>query len=367
MTANFSITSVAATFHTPNSSTLLTTLNSEPHCVDHGALQSPLAVLYSIIFILGLAGNLASLWVFFCVHTKKNSVRVFLINVAFADLLLVVCLPFRILYHSKGNVWHLHPTFCKVVGNLFYMNMYISVVLLGLISVDRYLKIHRDAEMPRRLQNTKWSVALCTAVWTTTFVVSLVLLMSNSQSQQSQLNRCFHYKQLMNEKWKAYINISVLVVFWLVFISLIVSYGKIARKLQKRSQEKPDLPNAACYTRTAKKSFFILFLFTVCFVPYHIVRVFYIKTQITDTSCHWRSVVDKANEVALLLSAFNSCLDPVMYFLLSSSVRKQVLRLVSSVLCLRVSAGVSGSSSSAETEGTNRRAGRRQISAYSAV
>lgn len=97
-----------------------------------------------------------------------------------------------------------------------------------------------------------------------------------------------------------------MVVFWLTFISLVVSYGKIALKLQRASQEKPGLPNALHYARTARKSFFILFLFTVCFVPYHMVRVFYIKTQITNASCFWQGVADRANEVALLFSALTA-------------------------------------------------------------
>ncbi|XP_076011439.1 putative G-protein coupled receptor 34b [Genypterus blacodes] len=312
--------------------------------LDDSSLQLPLAILYSLLFVLGLIGNLLALWVFFCVQSKKNSIRVFLINTAFADLLLVVCLPFRILYHSQGNIWELHPTLCKVVGNLFYMNMYISITLLGLISVDRNLKIHRGAGMQRKLHTTRWSSIICAAVWFAAFATILMFLMSENHSET---NRCFHYKQLHNVKWKAYINLSIVVVFWIVFVSLAVSYWRIAHKLLRTSRQKPDLPNAARYTRTAWKSFFILFLFTICFVPYHVVRVFYIKSQITDTSCFWRGVADKANEVALLFSALNSCLDPVLYFLLSSSVRKEVLRLLSNVLHVRDS-GVNGSSSSVE-------------------
>ncbi|XP_074513853.1 putative G-protein coupled receptor 34b [Sebastes fasciatus] len=353
MTKNISVTSATTTFQT-NSSQMNPT-PTPPTCVDYDALQSPLAVLYAIMFVLGLVGNLVALWVFFRVDSKKNSVRVFLINIAFADLLLVVCLPFRILYHSQGNVWTLDPTLCKVVGTLFYMNMYISVTLLGLISVDRYLKIHRGAGVQHRLRSTKWSTALCAVVWIVALAFTLALLMSKNHSQQG---RCFHYKVLQNAKWKAYINIFMLVLFWLVFISLVVSYGKIALKLLRRSHKRPDLPNASRYARTARKSFFVLFLFTVCFVPYHGVRVFYIKTQITDTSCFWRGVADKANEVALLFSALNSCLDPVMYFLLSSSVRKEVLRLVSNVFCVRDIGGVSRSSSTVETEGKNGRTDR---------
>uniref|UniRef100_A0A3Q0T4D6 Probable G-protein coupled receptor 34 n=1 Tax=Amphilophus citrinellus TaxID=61819 RepID=A0A3Q0T4D6_AMPCI len=330
MTKNFSC-------KTPNTNLTLTFIDP---CGDDNALQVPLAVSYSIIFVLGLVGNVVALWVFFCVHSKKNSVRVFLINVALADLLLVVCLPFRILYHSQGDKWNLDPTLCKVVGHVFYMNMYISITLLGLISVDRYFKLHRSVGVRHKICSPKFSLALCAIVWIVAISVILAMVISKNPSDE-----CFHYKKLDDKKWRAYINMCVVVLFWLVFISLMVSYGKIALKLLRTSQASPDLPNATHYTRTAKKSFFILFLFCICFVPYHMVRVFYIKTQITDTSCFWMCVADKTNEVALLFSALNSCLDPVMYFLLSSSVRKEVLRLVNNVLCARDVAAISGSSS----------------------
>lgn len=196
MTKNESVTT---SFLIPNSSLFFittrtsginstTTPDQQQTCVDYEAMQIPLAVLYSIIFVLGLVGNLVALWVFFCVDSKKNSVRVFLINVAFADLLLVVCLPFRILYHSQGNVWHLDPTLCKVVGHLFYMNMYISVTLLGLISVDRYLKIHHGTAVQSRLRSTRWSTALCVLIWTAAFTLTtIMLLMSKSPTQANRL------------------------------------------------------------------------------------------------------------------------------------------------------------------------------------
>ncbi|XP_029981623.1 putative G-protein coupled receptor 34b [Sphaeramia orbicularis] len=323
------------------------TPNKTKDCLDDNPLQTSLAVLYSFIFVPGLVGNLVALWAFFSVHSKKNSVRVFLINIAFADLLLMVCLPFRVLYHSRGNTWSLGPTLCKAVGTLFYMNMYISITLLGMISVDRYLKIHHGAGMWLRLLFTRWSAAICAAVWIVAFAMTLVIVTSKSHPPW---DKCFHYKQLHDAKWKAYINIFVLLIFWLVFISLMASYGKIALNLLKRSKEKPDLPNASRYSRTAKKSFFILFVFTVCFVPYHLVRIFYIKTQITDTSCFWMGVADKTNEIALLFSALNSCLDPVMYFLISSSVRKEVLRMAGSMCCVRDDATAHGSSSTVELE-----------------
>ncbi|XP_032422649.1 putative G-protein coupled receptor 34b [Xiphophorus hellerii] len=337
---------MTSTFTTPNTSKACNTSEE----VDDKMLQTPLAVLYSIIFILGLTGNLVALWVFFFVHSKKNSLRIFLMNLAFADLLLVVCLPFRIQYHLQQNEWELGHTMCKLVGYLFYMNMYVSITLLGLISIDRYLKIYGSERTRHNLSSPRWSIVVCTIIWAVALVFMIPFVLE-SNDKCVNAKRCFHYKTIPQEGMlKAHINIFVLVVFWLVFVSLVLSYGKIALKLLRRSQQRPDLPTAPHYSRVARNSFFVLFLFVVCFVPYHVFRVFYIKTQITKETLEMRNLADKFNEISLVFSALNSCLDPVMFFLLSASVRKEVRRFMSSVFCTRDISGTSGANSSTELD-----------------
>lgn len=314
-------------------------------CPADETLRMPLVVLYSTIFILGLSGNMLALWVFFFVHSKKNSLWVFLINLALADLMMVTCLPFRIQYHLQQDQWKLQPWLCKAVGYLFYMNMYISITLLGLISVDRYLTIYGSARTRRKLQSPRWSIVVCTIIW----VVALALMVPFlKQGRNDSVEKCFHYRQIGEDnRWETYIKIFVLVVFWLVFISLMLSYGKIGQKLLRRSQQRPDLPNAARYSRTARKSFFILFLFIVCFVPYHIARIFYINTQMKNMSCDMQGLAEKFNEMTLAVSALNSCLDPVMFFLLSASIRREVRRFMASVLRVR---DVGGANSTTELD-----------------
>uniref|UniRef100_A0A8C2L6G5 Probable G-protein coupled receptor 34 n=2 Tax=Cyprinus carpio TaxID=7962 RepID=A0A8C2L6G5_CYPCA len=298
---------------------------------DNTSLQAPLAVFYALFFLFGLSGNLLALWVFLRVHPKKNSVRIFLINLALADLLLVICLPFRVVYHSNNDRWVLPPLLCRIVGIIFYMNMYISIVLLGFISVDRYLKFQR-LSCRRVFLHSRWSVLLCGVIWAVAFVCGICLIVLNAEQGQSQ--QCFQYKTLHDLKWKAYFNFTIVGMFWLIYIALMISYVKIGMKLLTTSKKKPDFPNAAKYNKTAWKSFFVLILFTICFVPYHSVRIFYIMSQIAkDTPCEWISVLDKTNEAVLLLSAFNSCLDPVMYFLLCSSIRKVILKIICNSFC----------------------------------
>lgn len=297
----------------------------------------PFAILYSLIFLFGLAGNLLALWVFIFLHSCHNSVRIFLINLALADLVLVVCLPFRILYHILGNYWPLGYRMCKIVGNLFYMNMYVSITLLGLISLDRYVKMHglpgtRASCCHRWLKGNRWSAMACSVLWIAS-LVAVVPMIALAEGNEEQ-GKCFQYKSRTHSRSKAYFNLFMVGIFWLVFLLLVVSYGQIAWHLLQASHDKPDLPNQGHYSHAAKKSFVVIFLFTICFVPYHAFRGLYVQSQLTESPCEVRRHIDHASEVMLLLSAFNSCLDPFMYFVLSASVRKATRRAISRLFCV---------------------------------
>ncbi|XP_069060304.1 probable G-protein coupled receptor 34 isoform X2 [Pleurodeles waltl] len=306
--------------------------NSSPHTsnstkctIDEQSLSGVLAVSYSITFIIGIIGNTLALYVFLWIHKERNSIQVYLLNVAIADLLLIFCLPFRIMYHVNQNKWLLGVAFCRIVGNLFYMNMYISIVLLGLISMDRYIKVTR-ASQRHKMSRTKCSIYICSLLWALSAAAVIPLVAHKLGSKQAESTMCFHYR--LRETWKAIFNYFVVVVFWVVFILLILSYVKIAKTLFHVSKARPNLPNSVKYNRTARKSFVVLFIFTICFAPYHAFRFFYITSQLKATSCFWQNIIHNTNEIMLVFSAFNSCLDPVMYFTLSSSVRKTVFQLL---------------------------------------
>lgn len=319
-------------------------------------LRLLLAVMYSLFFFFGLVGNLIALWVFVFLRSSRNSVRVFLINCAVADLVLLACLPFRISYHLNENQWLLGPTACKVVGNLFYMNMYISITLLGFISLHRYLRLKGKGRARHGMMVMLWgcrcplSWVACGALWTLSLLGLVPMVLTAEDKEQS--TKCFQFKMRSgNAKGKAVFNALLVVFFWLVFIVLVVSYVKIASLLLRVSRDKPDLPNAHRYQRSAKKSFFVLFLFVVCFGPYHAFRPVYIFYQLNDDMpCEIVQMVDRTNELMLLLSAFNSCLDPIMYLLLSGLVRKTTIQKLGHRLGTRLLFMQDGVSTSSTTE-----------------
>ncbi|XP_072440458.1 probable G-protein coupled receptor 34b [Chiloscyllium punctatum] len=301
---------------------------ADQNCTIHdNFLTILLPVVYSLIFLTGLISNIAALCIFFFIQNKKNSIHIYLINMAIADLFSISSLPFRIAYHANHNQWMLGKLFCNIIGNVFYMTMYISIILLGLISVDRYLKIIRPLQH-YKIRNGTQSAMICAAIWFVSILIAIPMLLKTKAVNSSDDNsKCFHYQE--RDQFKTYINIFIVIMFWVVFFCLILSYGKISKKLFMLGKEKPGFSNSKILSKIATKTFIVLFIFTICFVPYHISRFFYIASQLHTTSCYWKNVMNKTNEISLLLSAFNSCLDPIMYFLLSKTVRKTVRNLVS--------------------------------------
>lgn len=74
-------------------------------CSEEETQHMPFAILYSLIFPLGLAGNLPALWVLIFLLSQHISVCIFHLNMALAYLVPVACLPFCILNHMLGNYW----------------------------------------------------------------------------------------------------------------------------------------------------------------------------------------------------------------------------------------------------------------------
>lgn len=348
--SSFSATSIPSPSTPPHS-------NQTPPCtMEDLNLRLPLAVVYSLFFIFGLLGNLVALSAFLFLRSSHNSVRVYLINCAVADLVLLACLPFRIFYHLNGNQWLMGSIACKVVGNLFYMNMYISITLLAFISLHRYLKLRGKGRARKGMTVMLWghrcpfSWVACGTLWSLSLMALVPMIFMAEDAENS--HQCYQFKTRSNDaKGKAIFNALLVAFFWLVFIMLVFCYVKIASQLFRVSRERPDLPNAHRYQRSAKKSFFVLFLFIICFGPYHTFRPIYIFYQINDAGhCKTLETVDRTNEVVLLLSAFNSCLDPIMYFLLSGSVRKTILQALGNRLGNRLLFLQEGTSNSSTIE-----------------
>ncbi|XP_053330034.1 probable G-protein coupled receptor 34 [Spea bombifrons] len=288
-------------------------------CLIHdGVLSDILPVMYSFVCGVSLLSNTLALFVFWANSQRCTSMVIYMRNLAVADLLLSLCLPFRVAYQNNDGPLIL----CKIIGAFFYLNMYASIMFLSLISFDRYLKIIRPLKQ-FKIHSVSWSTRATQVIWLIN-VVSIVPFLFEQKSNEPCSHKCFHFKQ--KGHLGAAINFSAVIVFFILLLLFVYFYGKISAKLHLAFLGRTQPQTKRNSSRAMKKTFVVLVIFIVCFVPYHVVRVPYILAQIeVISSLPWKQTLHIANELVLCLSTFNSCLDPVIYFFLSDSFRRAIM------------------------------------------
>ena len=119
-----------------------------------------------------------------------------------ADMLMTVTIPVKALTDAGVGSWRLRAFYCRYSAVLFYLSMYISLVFLGLISLDRYLKVvHPFRKFA--LQQVRVGRALSAVGW----VVMLSVTLPNSilSDQPPHLTGgkllCPTLKSELGERW----------------------------------------------------------------------------------------------------------------------------------------------------------------------
>ncbi|XP_048369761.1 probable G-protein coupled receptor 34 [Sphaerodactylus townsendi] len=281
-------------------------------------LAVTLPVAYPIISITGLFFNMLALWVFHFGTQKTNSITVYMKNLALSDLLLALCLPFRAAFHNQSGPLML----CQVVGIIFYFTMYVSIWLLTLISLDRYLKIIRPLQQ-FRIHTVTYSTAASGVVWLVCGAMMLPFFFSAGSNGPCP-PKCFHFKY--KKVPGPVLNLIAVAAFFVLLGFFFYSYCKISLKLRRVSLRKTQQQSKKTSSRAVTKTFVVLAVFIICFTPYHAVRVPYVLAQVEIISDPGRvQTLHLANELALCISALNCCLDPVIFFFLSSCFKRAML------------------------------------------
>ncbi|XP_067279909.1 G protein-coupled receptor 34 like [Pseudorasbora parva] len=297
-------------------------LTTNESCEIHDGILAPfLPISYIVICCIGLFFNTVTFYILFVRRHTDSSMSVYMWHLSLADTLLVLCLPLRVYYHNKVGPFYL----CKMVGIFFYINMYSSILFLSLISLDRYLKIIKPVWV-FRIQKTKWSQMASYIVWVVLISGTIPFLISSSQKHPCD-NVCFHF----HSKGIAggTINLTTVVLFFIFYVAFISFYVKITNKLKTLSMGNGDPKAESRKKRVIVKTFLVPAIFTFCFLPYHAIRIPYVLAQLNViTDLYSQQQLHILNEGALLLSTLNSCLDPIIYYLLSNTYRKTIFCVI---------------------------------------
>lgn len=288
-----------------------------------------LPVLYSLICAAGLVLNLLAAWIFLRVPCCSGLV-VYLKNMVVADLLMLVSYPWRVATLLELGSWRLHVVVCRYTAVLFYSSMYVGIMFLGLISLERYVKIVQPSG-PRSSALLQ-KVAVARVLSALTWGLGMLTLLPNSlltslPADEESSKDCMRLKTPLGIQWHSASIYLCVGIFWATFLLLGFCYTSIARRVYQ-SHRRVRKNSCKAHRKSNRSIFSILLVFFICFVPYHVSRVPYTISQTSDVVFSKRSrfLLYQVKEGTLFLSALNVCLDPVIYFLMCRTFRESLLR-----------------------------------------
>ncbi|CAI9574748.1 unnamed protein product [Staurois parvus] len=281
-------------------------------------LKFPVTVLvvpsfYVVIFLLGLPANGIAFWVLLF-RSKKMPSTFLLINLAAADLLFMLALPFKFVYHFLGNNWIFGETLCRIVTAVFYGNMYCSVFFLMTISIDRYFALVHPF-LARSLRGWRSFASVSSGIWLVVMAgVSIFLIVPQSKTYNNpNLTTCHEVWVICDgyEWYTIYFLVLFIVGFAIPLIVILLCYVSILITLSK---------NKESHSQVIRLIILVVVVFIFCFTPSNILLIFHYV--VTDRDCHNQLYIWYM--VALCLTSFNSCIDPFIYYYMSEDFRTMV-------------------------------------------
>ncbi|XP_038550210.1 P2Y purinoceptor 14-like [Micropterus salmoides] len=282
-------------------------------------------VAHSLVFLVGLLLNGFTLRVYFCrAQQASSSVTVYLKNLAAADFLLSLCLPIRIANYASNSV-PVRLVYCNFGASAFYLNMYASILFMGYIAANRYLKIvHPLGTHILQTVRVARIVSVVTWVFLLTMMSTYVLMSLFTQAALTSVPEAvscdvLHSKQL-SLLYKI-IHCCSAAIFLLVLVSLVFFYYSTSRKLSLAQQRQPASSGSKKLAKSRRNMLVLVSVFFVCFVPYHLIRLPY---AFVKNGCSLSQAFFYLKELTLIVSVLNVCLDPLIYFIFCKAFRAQM-------------------------------------------
>ncbi|XP_053161802.1 G-protein coupled receptor 171 isoform X2 [Hemicordylus capensis] len=293
-------------------------LGNSSDCNVYTAME-PFTYFYYLIFLIGFIGSCFALWTFTKMKQNRKCMSVYLINLLTVDFLLTLALPVKIIIDLGIAPWKLKIFHCQVTACLIYINMYLSIIFLGFVSMDRCLQLIHRCKI-YRIQEPGFAKMISAVVW----IMVLFIMVPNMAIPINNLKEapnvgCIDFKSKVGRDWHVFTNFICTAIFLNISAMVLISNFLVIRLLCRNKYNE----NYGSVKKALVNILLVTASYIICFVPYHIVRIPYTLSQskAITTDCSLKQTLFKAKESTLLLGVSNLCFDPILYFYLSKTFR----------------------------------------------
>ncbi|XP_077139099.1 C-X-C chemokine receptor type 6-like [Ranitomeya variabilis] len=289
-------------------------INNEHHTVVAAhpwlhSLFSPIA--YSVTCVLGLIGNVLVILVFVFYEKIKTLTDTFLVNLAIADILFLLTLPF--LAYESAHAWVFGDFLCKIIRVTYRVNLFTSMLTLTSITFDRFISITKVTKAAKyQVTKHKWRYGVCALLWTLALLLSIPqFIYSNSHNRE----QCFEeYNPPIMEI--VVVSFQMTVGFLIPLTSMVFCYSFILRTLvNARGVQK-------------RKSMKIIVAIVVVFIATQLPHNALVLALALNKGFTSGSTFAITSVVMEAIAYIHACLNPVLYFFVGTKFRKNFWKML---------------------------------------
>ncbi|XP_075047491.1 chemerin-like receptor 1 [Mixophyes fleayi] len=275
-------------------------------------------VIYSVAFLLGTTGNGLVIW--FTVFRMKKTVNVvWFLNLAIADFIFTFFLPLSITYLALGVHWPFGKFICKLNSTIAFVNLFASVFLLTVISIDRCISVI----FPVWCQNhrtPRLASIVALVVWILAFIFSLPYFIFRNTDESDGQVYCYNkfdeniggvQTPLAKSRHRDTVITRFIVGFAIPFSIIVICYSVIALRIHRN--------HIATSTKPFKIILAVIISFFFCWIPYHIFSFLELSEKYQDEH---NDVLLVGIPITSSLAFINSCVNPVLYVFIGRDFKK---------------------------------------------
>ncbi|KFQ62527.1 G-protein coupled receptor 35, partial [Pelecanus crispus] len=257
-------------------------------------------IIYIPVLSLGIPLNTFAFWVFCCKLKRWTETRVYMINLMVADGFLLFALPFLI-YFTKYN----HPidNLCLTIQNVYSTNVPMSILIITLIAIDRYIAIKFPLKA-KILRSPLKSASICGFLWIALIIYSCL----RPKFHGGQEQYCFQ-KQSIQPNYS--LLFSIIFGYFIPLGIVIFCSVQVIKCLKEKMATSP-------YERKLIQKAIHIFsvnlcVFIICFSPFYITLLLRFAVDVAG-ACSLLLKVRVSVRICACLANTNCCLDAFCYY-----------------------------------------------------
>ncbi|MCI4388062.1 hypothetical protein PGIGA_G00081170 [Pangasianodon gigas] len=276
-------------------------------------------VFYCLTCVLGVPGNALVVWIA-GVKMKKTINTIWFLNLAIADLLCCLSIPFTVAEILLDHHWPYGDAMCKVLPTIIVVNMFASIFTLNFISLDRFIQVVKPVwAQNNRTLRLAW--VCCAVAWALAIILSLPTMILRETYTMDPLNITICMFRMRNAteegcsadkdfSYRALTMTRFVLGFLIPLLCIVFCYTCIARKVMSSHFR-------------AGRAFRIMLAVVVAFFlswfPYHVVGLVDIYGGEQDAM-----LARDMDPLVISLAYINSCMNPILYVFMGQDFKEKI-------------------------------------------